>query len=108
VRLGAGYQLCDDIEDLAEDAGRGAPNGVLAQLLAQAAPTDRSELAAALAAAQAGGPAPLLPATDRAVAACRALARGLLDEATALARPTPFAAVIAATAARIGAKLDVA
>jgi geranylgeranyl diphosphate synthase type II len=106
VRLGAGYQLCDDMEDLAEDAARGAPNGVLAQLLAQANPEAGAALAAALTAAQAGGPAPLLPPAGRAVAACRGLARGLLDEATALGWPTPFAAVIAATAARIGAKLE--
>jgi hypothetical protein len=110
TRLGTAYQLCDDVEDLAEDFARGAPNIVIALHLAAVPAGARTALASRLARAQAaaGEPPGTPPAIDSALAAAGDAARTLLAEATALANGTPFAAVIAALAERIAAKLAVA
>jgi hypothetical protein len=50
----------------------------------------------------------LARAKTGAMAACHAQARDLLAEANALARPTPFAAVIVTITTRIGQKLQAA
>ena len=109
TRLGAAYQLCDDLEDVEEDAGRGAPNAVLAHHLAMAPAAERAALIETLARAQSGAaPLAAIPAMPAAMAACHAQARDLLAEANALARATPFAAVIVTITTRIGQKLRAA